>query len=164
MSASDRKSILSSFGDPMKIIKVKIAMGALFFLFFSLFWSAGSVVAQDFIVGTVLTADIDKMEIELLPMLDDQVEGNQKRKRSMTVQLSAENLVVNRRGERVFPGCVFPGGIVRIWGRMDGGSFIVSDIRGSGGGHGRGDPTGVRRRLQRMGPGYPSGGWHGGWR
>lgn len=146
----------------MKRVTVKIAPGAIFFLSFCLFLGADSVVAQDFIVGTVVATDIDKMKIELLPLLDDQVESDQQRKRNITAQLSTENLMVNRRGERVFPGCVFPGGIVRIWGRMDGGSFLVSEIRGPGGGHGRGDPTGVRRRLQRMGPGYRPGGWHGG--
>jgi hypothetical protein len=146
----------------MRIMKAKITLCTLFFLFFCIFRGADSVAAQDFIAGTVLSADIDRMEIELFPVLADQVEGDQRRKKSVIARLSAENLVVNGRGERVFPGCVFPGGMVRIWGRMDGESFIVSDIRGPGGGHGRGDPTGVRRRLQRMGPGYCPGGWQGG--
>jgi hypothetical protein len=124
-------------------------------------WGVDSAGAQDFITGTVLAVDIDRMEIELLPGPPDPVESDQQGKRSITARLSAENLVENRRGEHVFPGCVYPGGVIRIWGRMEAGIFIVSDIRGPGG-HGQGDPTGVRRRLQRIGPGYCPGGWHGG--
>ena len=146
----------------IKIIK-NTPCAPLFLCFLCLFivWGVDSAGAQDFITGTVLAADIDRLEIELLPGPPDPVEGDQHRKKSITAQLSADCLVINRRGERKFPGCVYPGGVVRIWGRMDGGIFKISDIRGPGG-HGSGDPTGVRRRLQRMGPGYCPGGWHGG--
>jgi hypothetical protein len=144
--------------------KVKTVLYAPFFLSFLCLltlWGADPVGAQNFVVGTVLNADIGRMEIELLPNPSDPIEDVHQGKKRLIARLSTENLVVNRRGEQVFPGCVFPGGVVRIWGRMDKGIFIVSDIRGPGG-HGRGDPTGVRRRLQRMGPGYCPGGWHGG--
>jgi hypothetical protein len=131
----------------------------LFFLFFCTISSTDLAIAQDFIVGTVIAADIDRMEIELIPGSAELGTGGEAEKKSITVRLSIDNLIVNRRGDRVFPGCVFPGGIVRIWGKMDEKEkvFVVSDIRGYGG-RGQTDPTGVRRRLQKMGPGYCPGG------
>jgi hypothetical protein len=129
-------------------------------IFFSI-WTNDPVFADDFIAGTVLSIDIDKLEITLIPGPPEQSLDDAKK--SITARLNAENLVVNKRGDRVFPGCVFPGGMVRIWGHMDEGIFMVTDIRGYGG-RGQADPTGVHRRLQRIGPGYcPDGpGFHGG--
>ena len=115
-------------------------------------------LAQNFMAGTVVSADLAKMEIEIIPgpTLDssdhDVSEG-----KSIRVRVTPESLVVNGRGDRVFPGCVFPGRVIRLWGQMEGGVFTVTDIRGFGG-RGRGDPTGVRRRLQRMGPDFCPGG------
>ena len=131
----------------------------LFLLFFFTISSTNLAIAQDFIAGTVLAADIERMEIELIPGPHEQATSDETEKKSITVRLSIDNLIVNRRGDRVFPGCVFPGGMVRIWGKMDEKErvFMVSDIRGYGG-RGQTDPTGVRRRLQRMGPGYCPGG------
>jgi hypothetical protein len=131
----------------------------LFLLFFFTISSTHLAIAQDFIAGTVLTADIERMEIELIPSPPEQATGDETEKKSITVRLSTDNLIVNRRGYRVFPGCVFPGGMVRIWGKMNERDrvFMVFDIRGYGG-RGQTDPTGVRRRLQKMGPGYCPGG------
>lgn len=137
----------------------------LLFLFLFIIWRNDSVFAQDFIAGKVLAADLDRMEIELIPGSPNLAVGDEKEKKSITARLSADNLVVNRRGDRVFPGCVYPGGMVRVWGHFDAkeGVFMVTDIRGYGG-CGQTDPTGVRRRLQKMGPGYCPGGpgFHGG--
>lgn len=138
----------------MRITKAKIALCAPFLLFFCTFWGAGAVVAQDFIAGTVLAVDFDRMEIDLLPVPADSSEIDHQKTKSIKARLSSENQVVNGMGRRVFPGCVFPGGMIRMWGHMDDGIFMISDIRGPGRGGGRGDPTGVRRRLQKMGPGY----------
>jgi hypothetical protein len=131
----------------------------LFLLFFFIVSDTDLAFTQDFIAGRVLTADFDTMEIQLMPSQPEQQTGDETKMKSITARLSIDNLIVNRSGNRVFPGCVFPGGMVRIWGKMDekGKVFIVSDIRGYGG-CGQTDPTGVRRRLQKMGPGYCPGG------
>jgi hypothetical protein len=128
-----------------------------------IFLSRGSALAQDFMAGTVVSAEIEKLEIELIPITGDPARPDGKEKKSVTVKLSADNLVISRMGRRVFPGCVYPGGRIRLWGHMDQGVFMATEIRGWGG-KGRSDPTGVRRRLQRRGgwncPGGP--GFHGG--
>jgi hypothetical protein len=151
-----------SLCDPKEIQKLKNASRVSTFLFLLFFFAISSTdlaVAQDFIFGTVLAADIDRMEIKLIPGPPEQTTNDETEKKSITARLSIDNLIVNRRGDRVFPGCVFPGGIVRIWGKMDEKErvFMVSDLRGWGG-RGQTDPTGVRRRLQRMAPGYCPGG------
>lgn len=123
----------------------------------------GPALAQDFIAGTVVSADIEKMEIEIIPIVNAPTNVDGKEKKYVIARLSDENLVVNRLGKRIFPGCVYPGGVIRLWGHMDQGVFLATDIRGWGG-RGRSDPTGVRRRLLRGGgrnsPGGP--GVHGG--
>jgi len=151
-----------SLCDLKEIQKLKNASRSAMFLFLLFFFTISSInlaIAQDFIAGTVLAADIERMEIELIPSPPEQAPGDETEKKSITARLSVDNLIVNRRGDRVFPGCVFPGGMVRIWGKMDEKErvFMVSDIRGYGG-RGQTDPTGVRRRLQKMGPGYCPGG------
>ena len=114
-------------------------------------------LAQEFMAGTVVSADLAKMEIEIIPGTLDSSGHDAGEGKSIRVRVTPESLVVNGRGEQVFPGCVFPGRIVRLWGHMEEGRFMVTDIRGFGG-RGRGDPTGVRRRLQRMGPDFCPGG------
>jgi hypothetical protein len=151
-----------SFCDPTEIQKLKNTSRLstfLLFLFFFIISSTNFAIAQDFIAGTVLAVDINRMEIELVPGPPPQATGDETEMKSITARLTIDNLVVNRRGDRVFPGCVFPGGMIRIWGKMDEKEriFMVSDIRGYGG-RGQTDPTGVRRRLQKMGPGYCPGG------
>ncbi len=130
---------------------------------FALVGEVGPVSAQDFIAGTVVSADIKKMEIEIIPLVNAPTNDDEKEKKNITARLSDENLVVNRLGKRVFPGCVYPGGIIRLWGHMDQGVFLATDIRGWRG-RGRSDPTGVRRRLLRGGGRNCSGGpgFHGG--
>ena len=154
--------MIISLCDPKEIQNLKNASCVSAFLLLLLFFNISSTdlaIAQNFIFGTVLRADIDRMEIELIPGPPEQTTSDETAKKRITARLSIDNLIVNGRGERVFPGCVFPGGMIRIWGKMDEKErvFTVSDIRGWGG-RGQTDPTGVRRRLQRMGPGYCPGG------
>jgi hypothetical protein len=116
-------------------------------------------LARDFMAGTVVSADLAKMEIEIIPGTLDSSGHDEGGGKSIRVRVTPESLVVNGRGELVFPGCVFPGGIVRLWGQREEGIFTATEIRGFGG---RGDPTGVRRRLQRMGPCPGGPGFRGG--
>lgn len=112
-------------------------------------------MADDFMAGTVLSSDIEKMEIVLVPLKKGPAADDTKEEARIIAKVSGDNLVVNRVGRKVFPGCVSPGRIIRLWGRMDKDRkvFYVNDLRGWGG-RGRHDPTGVRRRLQR------GGGWN----
>jgi hypothetical protein len=135
-------------------------------LLFSLFLvRAEPCAAEDFIAGTVLSADIEKMEIVIVPLEKGSATSGAGGEKHIIARLSTDILVVNRMGRQVFPGCVYPGGIIRLWGRMDEEKkvFFVTDIRGWGG-RGSHDPTGVRRRLQRGGAwNSPNGqGFHGG--
>lgn len=144
---------------PLEIASVKSRVLPYFFVVLvagvCAIWRSEPVLAQDFMAGTVVSADLAKMEIEIIPVdSSGHDEGDGK---SLRVRVTPESLVVNGRGERVFPGCVYPGGIIRLWGQREEGIFTVTEIRGFGG-RGRGDPTGVRRRLQRMGPGFCPGG------
>jgi hypothetical protein len=147
----------------MKLKKSSLPFFVLLSFIFISFWKNETVFAQDFIGGTVLSVDLERMEMELVPGLPETANNDGGTEKSIKVRLLPECFIINGRGERVLPGCVFPGGIVRLWGHREEGVFMVTDIRGYGG-RGRGDPTGVRRRLQRMGPGYCPGGpgFHGG--
>ncbi len=122
-------------------------------------------LAEDFMVGTVFSTNLDKREIVVVPLEKGDATDVTKSKDGIVARLSDDALVVNRMGRHVYPGCVSPGGIIRLWGRMDEKEkvFYAAELRcwGGGGGH---DPTGVRRRLHRRRgwncPGGPT--FHGG--
>jgi hypothetical protein len=110
--------------------------------------------SEDFIAGTVFAVDREKMEIRLVPAPSIDSSNDIEPNNHITIRFSQDSLVINRKGAHVLPGCVFPGGMIRVWGQMDdtGKIFFATDIRGHGR-RGSADPTGVRRRLQKMGPG-----------
>jgi hypothetical protein len=109
--------------------------------------------SEDFLAGTVLAVDNEKMEIRLIPVSQAGSINDHEQNASVTIRYSTDSLVINKRGAYVLPGCVYPGGMIRVWGQMDntGKIFLATDIRGYRG-RGHFDPTGVRRRLHKMGP------------
>ena len=50
----------------------------------------------------------NRMEFELIPGPSEQATGEETEKKRITARFSSDNLIVNRSGDRVFPGCVLP--------------------------------------------------------
>ncbi len=103
-------------------------------------------------MGKVVAVDVQKMEIEVEPQSSLQLFKEADGRNTVTVRLSKRNTFkTNDRGSP-FPGCVVPGKRIRLWGEKEESSrrvFVVTDIRGCGGG-GCQDSTGVRSRLRKM--------------
>jgi hypothetical protein len=136
----------------------------LFFLIGFLLASNISAFAEDFMAGTVVKTGPARNEIVIVPLDEGKPMEDSHVRSGIIVRLSTDSLVVDKQGRQVLPGCVYPGGIVRVWGHMSDKEkvFYATDIRGWGGRGGH-DPTGVRRRLHRgrgwRCPGGP--GFHG---
>ena len=107
---------------------------------------------QDFFVGKVVAVDVQKMEIEVEPQSSLQLFKEVEGRHTVTVRLSKSNSIKTNDRSSPFPECVVPGKKIRLWGEKEKSSFrvfVVTDIRGCGGG-GCQDSTGVRSRLRKM--------------
>ena len=119
---------------------------ALFFL--------GSLPAhgQDFLKAKVLAVDSDKMEIEVLELASGRQSAADSQGDKLLIQIAQENDLPRIDGDAVFPCCVVPGKIIRLWGKIvpdRRNVFLATDIRGCRDGS-CSDPTGVRSRLFRF--------------
>ncbi len=107
---------------------------------------------QDFFVGKVVAVDVQKMEIEVEPQSSLQLFKEVEGYHTVTVRLSKRSTIKTNDRSALFPECVVPGKKIRLWGEKEESSnrvFVVTDIRGCGGG-GCQDSTGVRSRLRKM--------------
>ena len=116
------------------------------------FYEVTPVNCQEYFVGTVVAMDAQKMEIEVEPQYPLQIFGAAQNRGNVIVRLEGlKNVQVRGRGGP-FPDCVFPGNSIRLWGVRETSSeriFVVTDIRGCGGG-GCQDSTGVRSRIRKL--------------
>lgn len=119
----------------------------IFFLY--LFSGAGSAFCQDFFMGKVLAVNLEKMEIEIVPLSTEKLSKTGSDNEAILVRIAEENNLPGEGETVVFPRCVVVGDSIRLWGnRAKNGDhiFFATDIRGCRGG-GCSDPTGVRSRL-----------------
>ena len=125
---------------------VRIFCG-IFFLY--LFSGAGSAFCQDFFMGKVLAVDLEKMEIEIVPLSPGKLPEAGSDNEAILVRIAEENNLPGEGETVFFPRCVVIGDSIRLWGnKAQNGDhiFFATDIRGCRGG-GCSDPTGVRSRL-----------------
>jgi len=114
-----------------------------------LFFGAGSAFCQDFCMGKVQAVDLEKMEIEIVPLTTGIQSAKGADNKPILVRIADENNLPGEGEDVVFPRCVVVGDSIRLWGnRVHNGDhlFFATDIRGCRGG-GCSDPTGVRSRL-----------------
>lgn len=135
-------------------MKRKISEGVIavqvIILMITLFTGAGSVCAQDFLIGKVLSINEGTMEITLAPFsskgTSDAVSGED----TVLVRIAEVNTLQDSAKTAGFPGCVVVGETIRLWGKEAdalGKTFLATDIRGCRGNGCSSDPTGVRARL-----------------
>lgn len=110
------------------------------------------VFAQEFLCGQVLKVNEKKEEFVMhLNFPRKNVEGVFQGKESIQVRPAMKNILPNRAGETILPGCVTAGNHVRVWGHWEkpGQNMLLAhDIRGCVGG-GCSDPTGILSRLKK---------------
>lgn len=117
--------------------------------FLYLFPGAGSAYCQDFFMGKVLAVDLERMEIEIVPLSIGKQSHKGSDNKAFFVRIAEENNLPEEGETIVFPRCVVVGDTIRLWGNRvqnEEHIFYATDIRGCRGG-GCSDPTGVRSRL-----------------
>ena len=100
-------------------------------------------------MGKVLAVDLEKMEIEIVPLSTGKLSETGSDNEAILVRIAEENNLPGEGEDDVFPRCVVVGDSIRLWGnKVQNGDhiFFATDIRGCRGG-GCSDPTGVRSRL-----------------
>ena len=128
---------------------VSVARIFVIILFLYLFPGTGTAFCQDFFMGKVLAVDLEKMEIEIVPLAAGKLFKTSSDNEAILVRIAEENNLPGEGEDVVFPRCVVVGDSIRLWGKRAQNSdhiFFATDIRGCRGG-GCSDPTGVRSRL-----------------